>query len=98
MERNLAGVPHSREFRMGPDYIGAHCERQSGVAKQLFGAMGITCDEQTQRQDRVLRSFRQFDAPMSIVITYDLRSTAATSPPLTAVASSTPHGHMAWAP
>jgi hypothetical protein len=71
VERNLAGVPHSREFRMGPDYTGAHRDRQIGVAKQLFGAMGIARDDKTQRQDWVLRGFRQFDAPVSIVITYD---------------------------
>lgn len=71
VERNLAGVPHSREFRMGPDYTGAHRDRQIGVAKQLFGAMGIARDDQTQRQDWVMRGFRQFDAPVSIVVTYD---------------------------
>ena len=39
VERNLAGVPHSREFRLGPGYEGVHRERQIGVAKQLFAAM-----------------------------------------------------------
>ena len=71
VERNLAGVPHSREFRVGPDYAGAHRERQIGVAKQLFGAMGIERDDKARRQEWVLRGFRQFDAPVSIVITYD---------------------------
>ena len=41
VERNLAGVPDSREFRMGPGYQGAHRERQIDIAKQLFAAMGI---------------------------------------------------------
>jgi nitroreductase len=71
VERNLAGVPHSREFRMGPDYAGAHRERQIGIAKQLFAAMGIAREDKAARQDWVLRGFRQFDAPVSIVITYD---------------------------
>jgi len=71
VERNLAGVPHSREFRVGPDYAGAHRERQIGVAKQLFGAMGIERDDKARRQEWVLRGFRQFDAPVSIVVTYD---------------------------
>lgn len=71
VERNLAGVPHSREFRMGPGYTGAHRERQIEIAKQLFGAMGIARDDKEKRQDWVLRGFRQFDAPVSIVITYD---------------------------
>ena len=40
-ERNLAGVPHSREFRIGQPFAGQHRDRQVGVAKQLFAAMGI---------------------------------------------------------
>ena len=71
VERNLAGVPDSREFRMGPGYDGVHRERQIGIAKQLFAAMGIARDDKAARQDWVLRGFRQFDAPVSIVVTYD---------------------------
>ena len=71
VERNLAGVPHSREFRLGPDYVGPHRERQIGVAKQLFAAMGIERDNKEKRHDWILRGFRQFDAPVSIVVTYD---------------------------
>lgn len=71
VERNLAGIPHSREFRLGPDYAGVHRERQIGIAKQLFAAMGIARDDKAARQDWVLRGFRQFDAPVSIVVTYD---------------------------
>ena len=70
-ERNLAGVPDSREFRMGPGYDGVHRERQIGIAKQLFAAMGIERHDKEARQDWVLRGFRQFDAPVSIVVTYD---------------------------
>jgi nitroreductase len=70
-ERNLAGVPSSREFRSHGEYAGAHRERQIGVAKQLFAAMGIERHDQAKRQDWVLRGFRQFDAPISIVVTYD---------------------------
>jgi nitroreductase len=70
-ERNLAGVPHSREFRMHGDYVGEHRERQIGIAKQLFAAMGIERHDQEARKDWVLRGFRQFDAPVSIVVTYD---------------------------
>ncbi len=71
VERNLAGVPHSREFRMGPDYAGEHRERQIGIAKQLFSVMGIERHDKEARMGWVLRGFRQFDAPVSIVITYD---------------------------
>ena len=70
-ERNLAGVPHSREFRIGQPFAGRHRERQIGVAKQLFAAMGIAREDMAGRQDWVLRGFRQFDAPVSIVVTFD---------------------------
>jgi nitroreductase len=70
-ERNLAGVPHSREFRLHGEYDGPHRERQIGIAKQLFAAMGIERHDKAARTDWVLRGFRQFDAPVSIVVTYD---------------------------
>ena len=70
-ERNLAGVPDSREFRTQGAYGGQHRERQIEIAKQLFAAMDIERDNKEKRQDWVLRGFRQFDAPVSIVVTYD---------------------------
>jgi len=70
-ERNLAGVPHSREFRTGKAFQGAHRDRQVGVAKQLFSAMGIAREDQEKRHDWVLRGFRQFDAPVCVIVTYD---------------------------
>ncbi len=70
-ERTVAGVPQSREFRTGTAFAGVHRERQIGVAKQLFAAMGIARDNAEQRQDWVLRGFRQFDAPVCVIITYD---------------------------
>ncbi|MCH2457629.1 nitroreductase [Henriciella marina] len=71
VERNVAGVPDSREFRMGPGYEGPHRERQIEIAKQLFAVMGIERHDKEARMDWVLRGFRQFDAPVSIVVTYD---------------------------
>ena len=70
-ERNLAGVPESREFRSHGAYEGKHRERQIEIAKQLFSAMNIERHDQAARKDWVLRGFRQFDAPVSIVVTYD---------------------------
>jgi nitroreductase len=70
-ERNLAGVPESREFRTYEVYEGAHRERQVAIAKQLFAAMDIAREDKAKRHDWVLRGFRQFDAPVSIVVTYD---------------------------
>lgn len=70
-ERNLAGVPASREFRSHGAYEGVHRERQKEVAGQLFEAMAIDWGDKDKRKDWVLRGFRQFDAPVSIVVTYD---------------------------
>lgn len=70
-ERNLAGVPSSREFRTHGPYEGVHRKRQIEIAVQLFQAMGIERDDKEGRQDWVLRGFRQFDAPVSVVVTYD---------------------------
>jgi len=70
-ERNLAGIPHSREFRIGQAFEGEHRDRQVGVAKQLFSAMEIARDDKEARQDWVLRGFRQFDAPVCVIVTYD---------------------------
>ena len=70
-ERMVAGVPQSREFRTGQAFAGPHRDRQVGVAKQLFSAMGIAREDTEMRQDWVLRGFRQFDAPVSLVLTYD---------------------------
>ena len=71
VERNLAGVPDSREFRIGPGYEGEHRERQVAVAKQLLSAMQIPREDKQKRNEWVLRGFRQFDAPVSVVVTYD---------------------------
>ncbi|NQW51087.1 MAG: nitroreductase family protein, partial [Rhodospirillales bacterium] len=55
MEEMVAGKPSKRDiFTHGP-YEGAHRERQVGVAKQLFAAMGIARDDKAMRQDWVLR-------------------------------------------
>lgn len=70
-ERNLSGVPDSREFRGHGAYEGEHRERQIEIAKQLFAAMGIERHDKEGRQDWVLRGFRQFDAPVSVVVSYD---------------------------
>ncbi|MBK2942461.1 nitroreductase, partial [Klebsiella pneumoniae] len=70
-ERILAGEPDSREFRKGHPFQGVHRDRQVGCAIQLFEAMGIARDDKTARQDWVLRGFRQFDAPVCVIVTYD---------------------------
>lgn len=70
-ERMLHGVPPAKESRGIGSYAGEHRQRQVEIAVQLFQAMGIARDDQDKRQDWILRGFRQFDAPVSIVVTYD---------------------------
>ena len=71
VERMMAGVPESREFRAGSAYAGLHRERQVGVAKQLFAAMGIAREDKAGREDWMMRGFRQFDAPVCVIISFD---------------------------
>ncbi|MDQ2095680.1 nitroreductase [Rhodalgimonas zhirmunskyi] len=70
-EKMLAGEPPRREIEAHRAYEGIHRERQVEIAKQLFAAMGIEREDKARRQDWVMRGFRQFDAPVSVVVTYD---------------------------
>ena len=70
-ERMLGGAKVNREIPVHDAYKGIHRQRQIEIAIQLFEAMGIERDDKERRQDWVLRGFRQFDAPVSIVMTYD---------------------------
>jgi nitroreductase len=70
-ERMLAGAAVDREIRMGHGYEGVHRDRQVEIAVQLFEAMGIERHDKERRQDWVMRGFRQFDAPVSVVMTLD---------------------------
>ena len=70
-ERMMAGASVDREIKMGHGYEGVHRKRQVAIAVQLFEAMGIERDDKAGRQDWVMRGFRQFDAPVSIVMTMD---------------------------
>lgn len=69
--RMLSGVPPVREIVDHGAYQGPHRDRQVEIAKQLFAAMGIAREDKEMRQDWVMRGFRQFDAPVSIVVTFD---------------------------
>ena len=95
-ERMAAGVPQSREFRTGQPFASQHRERQIGVAKQLFAAMGIARDDQAMRQDWVMRGFRQFDAPVCIIITYDRGLDGSDDTPFDCGAVSTALVNAAW--
>ena len=70
-ENTLAGKPHVRDFPYKEEYVDEHRQRQIDVAIQLFEAMGIGREDKEKRMDWMLRGFRQFDAPVSLVLTYD---------------------------
>jgi nitroreductase len=70
-EKMMSGSAVDREIKMNHGYEGPHRERQIEIAVQLFEAMGIARDDKPKRLDWVMRGFRQFDAPVSIVITVD---------------------------
>lgn len=95
-ERILAGFPDSREFRKGVPFEGVHRTRQVDVAKQLFGAMGIERDDKDARQDWVLRGFRQFDAPVCVIVTYDRVLDGSDDAPFDCGAVTTALVNAAW--
>jgi nitroreductase len=70
-EKMMAGSSVDREIKLNHGYEGPHRERQIEIAVQLFEAMGIARGDKERRLDWVMRGFRQFDAPVSIVITVD---------------------------
>ena len=92
----ITGEPDSREFRKGVAFAGVHRERQIGVAKQLFTAMGIARDDPAARQDWVLRGFRQFDAPVCVIITYDRACDGSDDSPFDCGAVATALVNAAW--
>ena len=70
-EMMLAGAQAKRDILTHGPYEGVHRQRQVDIAKKLFEAMDIARDDKERRQDWVMRGFRQFDAPVSLVLTYD---------------------------
>ena len=70
-DRMLAGMTPVREIEDYAAYEGEHRKRQIKIAVQLFEAMGIRREDAERRQDWVMRGFRQFDAPVSIVVCFD---------------------------
>ena len=71
VDNMVKGVPPKRDFPMKEAYEGEHRKRQVDIAVQLFEAMGIARDDKARRTDWVMRGFRQFDAPVSLVLTYE---------------------------
>jgi nitroreductase len=71
MDEMMAGAKPQRDIVSHGEYQGVHRGRQVDIAKKLFAVMGIARDDKPMRQDWVLRGFRQFDAPVSLVLCYD---------------------------
>ena len=70
-ENMVAGIKPQRDFPTKEAYEGIHRQRQIEIAVQLFEAMGIERDDKEKRTDWVMRGFRQFDAPVCVIVTYD---------------------------
>ena len=70
-ENMLSGVKPKRDFPMKETYEGEQRKRQIEIAIRLFEAMEIARDDKERRKDWVMRGFRQFDAPVSLVLTYE---------------------------
>ena len=94
--RNGHHRQHCHQATTGQAFAGKHRDRQVGVAKQLFSAMEIECDNKDKRQDWVLRGFRQFDAPVCVIITYDRVLDGSDDTPFDCGAGATALVNAAW--
>jgi nitroreductase len=70
-ENMMQGVPPQRDFPIMDAYEGVHRQRQVEIAVRLFNAMGIARDDKVRRTDWYVRGFRHFDAPVSLILTYN---------------------------
>ena len=70
-ERMVNGAAPQCEISMNHGYEGVHRDRQIEIAVQLFESMGIAWEDKERRRDWAMRGFRQFDAPVSVVVTCD---------------------------
>jgi len=95
-ENTLAGKPYVRDFPYKEEYEGEHRKRQVDVAIQLFEAMGIERDDKEKRMDWMLRGFRQFDAPVCVIITYDAVLADSDDTPFDCGAVTTALVNAAW--
>ena len=96
MEEMIAGAKPKRDIVSHGEYQGIHRFRQVEIAKKLFAAMGIARDDKDGRQDWVLRGFRQFDAPVCVIITYDRVLDGSDDTPFDCGAVATALVNAAW--
>ena len=91
------GCRTRESFELASHSTGVHRERQIGVAKQLFSAMDIARDDKERRQDWVMPGFRQFDAPVCVIIAYDRALAASDDTAFDCGAVATALVNAAWA-
>ena len=96
MEEMIAGAKPKRDIVSHGEYQGVHRGRQVDIAKKLFAVMGIARDDKPMRQDWVLRGFRQFDAPVCVIITYDRVLDGSDDTPFDCGAVATALVNAAW--
>lgn len=66
-----SGTPPGLEVKVQESHEGVYKTRQVDLAKQLFGLMEITREDQEGRFDWMQRGFRYFDAPAAILLAYE---------------------------
>ena len=67
----ISGSETVRDYQRKEGYEGVYRDRQIEIAAKLFKKMGIERADKQKRIEWTLRGFRQFDAPVSIVLSYD---------------------------
>jgi len=66
------------------------------MGNPVFAAMGIARDDKAMRQDWVMRGFRQFDAPVCVIVTYDRVLDGSDDTPFDCGAVATALVNAAW--
>ena len=79
----------------GIDIPSAHCQTATQASPAIFRD-GIERDNKDKRQDWVLRGFRQFDAPVCVIITYDRVLDGSDDTPFDCGAVATALVNAAW--
>jgi hypothetical protein len=96
-ERNLAGVPHSREFRIGTAASRASIANgRSAWPSSCSAPWASRATTRKARQDWVLRGFRQFDAPVCVIVTFDKELQGSDDAPFDCGAVATALVNAAW--
>ena len=90
-----SGLPHA-EVPFPLDYPSPYKEQRQACGVALYQAMGIARDDKAMRQDWVLRGFRQFDAPVCVIVTFDKELEGMDDAPFDCGAVATALVNAAW--